>query len=153
MATTVIPGSPRAQLIARANGVGGDADLYRHLFASLTLPPERIAVIGITSAIRGEGRSTIAMHLAGTLAGDLDVPVWLVEADLGNPIHASLLRLKTWPGLAEVLREQHRLEDVAQVVPGNLRIVTSGAVGDDAARLVHRMARHDPFHRTDGTHG
>lgn len=59
--------------------------------------------IGVTSAIRGEGRTTTALGLALTIARDLDVHVLLVELDLERPALARELQIPATPGLVDVL--------------------------------------------------
>ena len=60
-------------------------EMYRELYVSLGVAETAGCVIGVTSSTRGEGRTTVALGLASTLAGDLDCDVLLVDADLDNP--------------------------------------------------------------------
>lgn len=138
---------------------GSDAalapELYRQVYVALDLPkPDmRPSVIGITSAISGEGRTMVALGLAQTLAGDLDVPVSLVEVDLERPSLALHFGVVPTPGLCEVLRNECRLDEVLRPVSGNLSVVTTGTVGADSARLLRQLPMHDPFHSTAALSG
>ncbi len=130
------------------------SELFRQLYVSLDLPldPE-LVVIGITSAISGEGRTTVALGLAQTLMADLDLPVTLVEADLERPSLALHFDIAASPGLCEVLRGEMTLVEVMRSVSDNLSIVTTGTSGADSARLLTQLPLTDPFHKTSGLRG
>lgn len=122
-------------------------EIYRRAYVSLNLPTETDAtVIGITSSISGEGRTTVALGLAHTLAADLDVPVTLVEVDLERPGLALHFGIAPAPGLCEVLRGDYQLTEVMRPVSENLLVVPTGTVGPDSARLLRQLPAHDPFH-------
>lgn len=126
-------------------------DVYRHIYVSLEVPRDSHPVIGVTSAIAGEGRTSIALGLARTLAADLVAPVLLVEVDLERPSLAEQFNLSAAAGLCDVLRsedshERIRIEDVMRPVSDNLFVVTAGTLADDAARLLRTLPLHDPFH-------
>ena len=59
-------------------------------------------VIGMTSALRGEGKSTTSMNLAYSLA-ESGKKTLLVEADMRIPVVAAVLRMEASPGLSHVL--------------------------------------------------
>jgi polysaccharide biosynthesis transport protein len=59
-------------------------------------------IIGVTSVLPGEGKSTIAANLATMLAA-FDDPVLLIDADPRNPGLSRSLRLTGSPGLVEAL--------------------------------------------------
>lgn len=148
MATALRPVSPSAGLDMELQ------EVYRQVFVSLGLSlDEKPITIGITSAISGEGRTTLAHGLAHTLSLDLDVPVTLVEVDLERPSLAPVYGITPAPGLSEVLREEFRLDEVLRAVADNLSIVTTGAVGPDSARLLRQLPLRDPFHTPQTPHG
>lgn len=129
-------------------------EIFRQLYVGLTLPPDVCpVVIGITSAIGGEGRTTVALGLALTLAGDLDTPITLVEADLERPALSTPFGLPPAPGLCEVVRGDCPLAAVTHAVSDTLSVVTAGDAGDDAARLLRELSVRDPFHAPDGPRG
>lgn len=130
------------------------SEVYRQIYVGLALPADvQPMVIGVTSAISGEGRTTVALGLARTLASDLDVPVALVEIDLDRPALARQFDIASTPGLAEVLRGEYRLDEVLRPVSENLSVVTAGAVGPDVGRLLRQVPVLDPFHGPDGPQG
>lgn len=121
-------------------------EIYRRIFVALDLPEDvRPVVIGITSAISGEGRTTVAVGLARTLAGDLGGTVLLVEADFDRPSLALQFGIAPVPGLAEVVRGEQRLEDVLRPVPENLWVVPSGSSEDDSDNLLRQLPQADLF--------
>lgn len=129
-------------------------DQYRQIFAALDLPKDAPqVVIGITSAISGEGRTTVALGLARTLAADMDLPVALVEVDLERPMLAARFRIPQAPGLCEVLRGQCRIDQAMWSVSENLSVVPVGLAGRNVSRLLHRLPHEDPFHTPERAAG
>jgi Mrp family chromosome partitioning ATPase len=140
-------------LLSRASEAP-NSELYRQVFVSLDLPQHAPStVIGVTSAISGEGRTTVALGLAQTLASDLDVPITLVEVDIERPSLALYFSIVQSPGLCEVLREELRLGETMRAVSANLTVVTTGTVGPDTARLLRQLPAQDPFHGPDAPDG
>ncbi|MBV9280907.1 MAG: hypothetical protein JOZ41_12565 [Chloroflexi bacterium] len=119
-------------------------EIYRKLYVSLDLPVDRGPVVGITSSISGEGRTTVALGLAHTLATDLDTEVLLVDADFVRPSLAGRLGFEASPGLPDVLRGEARLADVTRQMSERLFVVTNDA-GADGMRLLRQLAGQDPF--------
>ena len=64
---------------------------------------EKCPVIGITSSMRGEGKSTTAVNLAYVCA-EKGSKVLLIDADLRIPSIAKKLDIESTPGLADLLR-------------------------------------------------
>lgn len=64
---------------------------------------EKCPVIGVTSSIRGEGKSTTAVNLSYVLA-EKGSRVLLIDADLRIPSIAKKLRIENTPGLADLLK-------------------------------------------------
>lgn len=147
---SLIPSDRRGTPPSLQSLPGGDAPspgYYRQIYASLRLPKsEKPTVIGITSAISGEGRTTIALGLAQALAVDLTTPVVLAEADLERPALAPHFGLPPAPGLCEVLREECTLEETMRDVSENLSVITTGMVNGAAPRLLHALSEREPFH-------
>jgi capsular exopolysaccharide synthesis family protein len=71
-------------------------------------------IIGLSSALSGEGKSLTAVNLAYTLS-QLDKKVLLVDCDMRRPTLAEKLGIKKYPGLSNYLTRQSKLEDLAQV--------------------------------------
>lgn len=121
------------------NPLGISPEFFRQILVSLELPNDRPGIIGVTSAIGGEGRTTVALGLATTMAGDFDRPVLLAEADLERPSLARWLALPPSHGLSDVLRGGDYLEDIISPVGANLMVAPAGSVETDSAALVRRV--------------
>jgi non-specific protein-tyrosine kinase len=145
----------RATRPSRTEGRSSElSEIYRQLYVSLDLPHNaHPLVIGVTSAISGEGRTTVALGLAQTLAADLDTPITLVEVDLERPSLALHFGVAPSPGLCEVLRGECGFDEVMRAVSEDLSVVTAGTVGPDSARLLHQLPARDPFHGTEAPQG
>lgn len=71
-------------------------------------------VIGISSALSGEGKSLTAVNLAYTLS-QLDKKVLLIDCDMRRPTLAEKLRVLKHPGLSNYLTGQSPLEELFQL--------------------------------------
>ena len=79
---------------------------YKLIRANLdfTLPEnEKCPIIGVTSSMRGEGKSTTAVNLAYVFA-EKGSKVLLIDGDLRIPSVAKKLQIDGTPGLADLLR-------------------------------------------------
>lgn len=98
-------------------------------------------VVGVTSAVRGEGRTTTALALALTMARDLDVHVLLVELDMECPSLAREMQLPESPGLAEVLTDDVWIGSaVRHLEAGGIDLLPAGGQPDAASRLLRSSA-------------
>ena len=123
---------------------------YRQLFASLRFSESQGAkVIGVTSAVGGEGRTTTCLGLAETLNLDLDVPVTLVELDLARPVLASYFGVPAAPGICEFLRGECDAAATLKLVSDTYAVIPAGTVRADSPNLYRRVANMDVF-RTPG---
>lgn len=92
----------RAMLGDRLSFAASEA--YKLLRTNLTfaLPDEnKCRVVGVTSAMRGEGKSTTSINLAYTLA-EAGKRVLLIEADMRRPNLARRLAIDPAPGLSNL---------------------------------------------------
>ena len=71
-------------------------------------------VIGLSSALSGEGKSLTAVNLACTLS-QLDKKVLLVDCDMRRPTLAEKLRILKHPGLSNYLTGQCQLDELVQI--------------------------------------
>lgn len=94
--------------------------------ASLQIGGPTLRSLGITSAMRGEGRSTVALAMTLVQRQDYDRRPLLVEMDLEHPCLGRRLGLHSAPGLLELVRGQATLDDAIQWIDG-IRVVTAGA--------------------------
>lgn len=71
-------------------------------------------VIGISSALSGEGKSLTAVNLAFTLS-QLDKKVLLIDCDMRRPTLAEKLGILKTPGLSSYLTRQCSMDDLVQM--------------------------------------
>jgi capsular exopolysaccharide synthesis family protein len=124
-----------ARLVALAAPDSAAAGQYRVLYQRvLRLAARRtLHALAVTSAGRGEGRTTTAANLALTAAQDGRATV-LVEADLRRPSLARLLGLAPRPGVADVLAGRAELGQATARL-GPLAVVAAGEDRDGGALL------------------
>ncbi|WP_379137788.1 CpsD/CapB family tyrosine-protein kinase [Paenibacillus sp. sgz500958] len=88
---------------------------------------ESIGMLAITSAAEGDGKSTVAVNLAITLALQGE-RVLIIDANMRNPLIHMILNIKSWPGLSDVLSNHNTLDEVIQnTVIDNLSVLPSGS--------------------------
>jgi len=101
-------------------------------------------VLAICSALTGEGKTTLSLGLATTIAQDFpERQVLLVEADLKRSVLAADFDVPPTPGLAEYLLGTHPLQLVYRdTFLENLTFVPAGEVPKGAGRVIasSRMA-------------
>lgn len=80
------------------------AESYKLLRTNLlfALPEQECRIIGVTSSIRGEGKSTTSVNLAYTLA-QTGKRVLLIDGDMRLPTIAQKLEMSGTPGLSNLL--------------------------------------------------
>jgi Mrp family chromosome partitioning ATPase len=104
--------------------------------ASVALGGTALPGLGVTSAVGGEGRSTIALTMAILQQQDYGRKVLLLEMDLEKPAMAELLGLSASPGLCELMREEAVLEQVIQPLEGEMAVITAGDPSGHAPRIM-----------------
>ncbi len=86
-----------------------------------------IRMVLVSSAAPGEGKTTVARHLAGATAR-MGSRVLLLEANLRRPTVAQQLDIKSGPGLSDVLLGKMSLNEAEQMI--NLGIPPGDSSGD-----------------------
>lgn len=120
----------------------GAAEAYKRLRTNLdfSMPDlgEGCKVIGVTSSLKGEGKSTTAINLAYTIA-QTGKNVLLIECDLRLPVYSKLLRLAPAPGFTNLLVGTADGSQVLQKygAMSTLRIITAGNVPPNPAELLN----------------
>ncbi len=99
----------------------------------------KLRSVGVTSAGRGEGRSTVAAAMAVIQATEYARKTILIELDLHSPSAAKEFGLAESPGIAELMREGADIEDCIQWVTDNLGVVVAGS-GAPMAQLLRGTA-------------
>lgn len=128
-------------------------ELFRQVFVALALPSETQPLIAVASAVAGEGRTSVALGLAETLADDLACTVTLIDADFEHPAITQRFEMRDAHGLSDVLRGERRYEDVGTKVSRNLRVVPIGSAAAGASSLLRQMTEIAPFRLPGTTEG
>ena len=119
----------------------GAAEAYKRLRTNLdfSMPDlgEGCKVIGVTSALKGEGKSTTAVNLAYTIA-QTGKNVLLIECDLRLPTYSKNLHLAPAPGFTNLLVGTADGSQVLQRFEkmSTLRIITAGDIPPNPAELL-----------------
>lgn len=115
------------------------AEAFRELRTNLQYvnvddPPKTLVV---SSAIPGEGKSTVASNLAVTLAAS-GQPVVIVDGDLRKPTVAKTFELVEGAGLTDVLAGRATIDDVVQTWDDtpNLLVISAGRIPPNPSELL-----------------
>lgn len=116
------------------------AEAYKLLRTNLSfaLPGDKkCKIIGVTSSLKGEGKSTTSVNIAYTMAQS-GGKVLLIEADLRLPTLAKRLRIKSRPGLSNLLAGQCSGNEALQSsgLLSNLWVMTAGDIPPNPAELL-----------------
>lgn len=112
---------------------------YKLIRANLdfTLPEnEKCPVIGVTSSMRGEGKSTTAVNLSYVFA-EKGSKVLLIDADLRIPSIAKKLDIDSTPGLADLLKGKGaQIAEFQTYLLPNWCILPSGDIPPNPSELL-----------------
>jgi capsular exopolysaccharide synthesis family protein len=141
--------APAAGQTALLESVDGIRALVLH--AARTQP---LRVIMVTSAAGGEGKTTLACHLAASLARNWRRTL-LIDADLRNPSAHARFDLPPEPGLSEVLRSEVEADEAIKATPlPRLSLLPAGRCDrhaieglsqDSLGELFERLGQHFDF--------
>ena len=113
-------------------------EAYKNLRTNVqfSLPAGECKLIGITSAQRGEGKSTTAVNLAIAFA-QLGKKVILIDGDMRLPTVAKKLQMKGAPGLSNYIIGECDLRSICEVNHDhNLIVVPSGNIPPEPTWLL-----------------
>lgn len=111
--------------------------------ASLLIGGPSLSRLGVTSTLRGEGRTSIAMAMATVQREDYNRTVALVDMDFENPDLARRHGRDPWPGLAEVARSTATLTHVQQRIADGVVLLPGGVLFGSTARTVADVLKAD----------
>ncbi|HSV73828.1 MAG TPA: CpsD/CapB family tyrosine-protein kinase [Chthonomonadales bacterium] len=126
--------------VGSANGTAIVTEEYARLHADIerAASPAHCFVVGVTSAVYGEGKTTVAMNLAGTIAQNSQARVTLVDCNLRNWGVQERLNIADTAGLVDILEGAE--DDLTNVLHrtdlDNLAILPSGRQAGNPSRLV-----------------
>ena len=127
----------RAPLILRDRSSSLRAESFRQLRTNLTFinAAHSTKVLIITSAAAGEGKTSVCLNLALSLA-EAGRRVLVIEADLRRPRMATLLGLESEIGLTNVLVDQVDLDDALQPWENGVTVLSSGSLPPNPSELL-----------------
>jgi capsular exopolysaccharide synthesis family protein len=140
-----LPPLPMSRTPKKLNGAGVDDQIDRFI---QRLDHLRFAVCGdrqeadlgrcvlVTSAIGGEGKTTLAAQLAAR-CGNAGISTLLIDADLRRASLCPLLDVPEGPGLSNALKGEVKIEDV--VIPvqgGTFHLLAAGTPVQDTSRIL-----------------
>ncbi|MEG4441904.1 polysaccharide biosynthesis tyrosine autokinase [Microcoleus sp. AT9_B5] len=114
-------------------------EAFRSLYTNIHLLSAGTAIrsLSVGSALAGDGKSTVALHLAATAAA-VGQRVLLVDADLRCPQLHAKLGLPNVRGLGDAISTDLSLNDAIQRAPNqeNLFVLTAGQIPPDPIKLL-----------------
>ena len=125
-------------LIFRENNFAA-REAYKLLRANVmfALPDDKpCRIIGVTSPMRAEGKSTTSINLSYVLA-EAGKRVLLIDADLRLPSVAKKLDISDTPGLSETLiKPEFTGEEIKNFELKNLSVLTSGRIPPNPSEML-----------------
>lgn len=126
-----LPTGGKSQRVLQAHMNALGAEQFRVLAGRIVQAREKkgAKILAVTSSLSGEGKTTVALGLAITLARDYLEETILIDGDIRNPEVSSRMGLQNEAGLINVLAGQCRLDQaLSQHTHPNLRILPAGTV-------------------------
>jgi Mrp family chromosome partitioning ATPase len=96
-------------------------------------------VVGVTSAFRGEGRSSVAIGIATALAADTREQTLLLECDVERPSFCDFFGLVNGRGLSDWLDGTAPLAMVRMPYLPHMLMLPAGSPHPDPARLLYQL--------------
>lgn len=114
------------------------AEAYRGIRSSIEFfnIDKQLKVIGITSSIQNEGKSTVISNLAVNFA-KLDKKVLIMEGDLRNPSVHKMFKISNINGLTDILLGKKNFTECAHCTEiKNLHILTCGPIPTNPSEML-----------------
>jgi Mrp family chromosome partitioning ATPase len=105
---------------------------------------EALTAIGITSSLRGEGRTTLALATALVLA-EYGLNAVLLELDFLHPELGHRLGVTKAPGLGDLAEGRAKLEDTMRPISTGLTVIPAGLVQGSIPRALRQIAAIELF--------
>jgi len=102
---------PAFQKICAAAPFSATAEALRYIKVAIDLHPSEPKIIGIVSALPGEGKTTVSASIAAFIAKG-GARTLLIDADLRNPSMTSALGYIDKPGLVELVADKTSFDDL-----------------------------------------
>ncbi len=108
---------------------------------AIDLGGPKLTRIGVTSALRGEGRTSLALAMAAGQEADFERRVVVVDLDLESAGLAREAGVRPWPGLSELARQEASIDEVLQPVGELVSVVSAGVTEGNAPRMLGEVLR------------
>jgi len=126
--------SPAFQKIIEAAPFSGTIEALRHIKVAIDLYPKGAKIIGVVSALPGEGKTTVASSFASFIAKN-GARTLLIDADLRNPAMTKTLGYSNAQGILNVVAERCDYKELViadsklklDFLPASARIRTSNS--------------------------
>jgi capsular exopolysaccharide synthesis family protein len=106
-----------------------------------------LRVVMVTSAVSGEGKTSLSGHMAASLARS-GRKTLLIDGDLRNPTVHRLFEVSQAPGFSEILRGEAELADAMRTTSlANLHILPAGMCDYDALAQLNSETVGTLFHK------
>ncbi|MFV1884719.1 MAG: GumC family protein [Balneola sp.] len=126
------------QLITFLDHISPISEAYRRLRINVVYanPDKEYKVVMVTSATKGEGKSTVAANLAVTFS-EAEKSVLIIDLDLRRPTQHKIFGENREPGLTDSLFETIRISDItnATIAP-NVDLITVGKKTPEPATVL-----------------
>ena len=130
--------SPQLNLVAKWQPHSIAAEQYRMAATRLVLSTESrgSTVLEVTSALKGEGKTTTVVNLGYTLARNLGKKTLLIDCDFRHPALHEYVTIPAQAGLIELLNGEASLEDCLSAIDEvPCSILSIGRTGEDFNEL------------------
>lgn len=122
-----------------------DADIFRLLRTQIlqAMAKDGLQTLAVTSANYGEGKTTIALNLAVSIAMDLKQTALIVDLDLRKPYLHKYLGITPTSGLTNYLLDDATIPEIMIRLPfERLTLLPAGNIFDNSSEIIgsHKMA-------------
>lgn len=134
----------------------GNAEIERLVakLGILRMPGKPCQSILITSALQGEGKSTVAANIGQSLARNNKKPTLLIDFDIRRPRQHQIFGLPKAPGMVDILSTEFSIKDCFKSTSfPNLLVLTSGEINQNPTEILKSDHLHAFFDETSNHFG
>lgn len=106
--------------------------------------------LGVTSALRGEGRTTVALAMAALQTREFNRRALLIDADFDNPTLGEAFGLAGERGLAEVTTGELSIDTAVREVAEGIAFLPAGRATKHRSRMVRELFSTDLLDELSG---
>lgn len=106
--------------------------------------------LGVTSAVRGEGRTTVALAMAAVQSRAFGRRALLIDADFENPSLGDAFGFEGKPGLAEVTTGELSIDRAVHDVGEGVALMPAGSATRRRSRMVRELLASDILEELSG---